>query len=150
MSEPSYEELKAQLERIWEQSAAQKSPVIPNRDDPKPEPSALDASPYRECIESLREYVWNLPHSILCPVCGNETIERKKSALELWEEFLSAPVGEEKDWWRRTQGRLLKLANYVLILVAVAAMIEGGLYLLYFGGWLMIRAIGSLLSSFFG
>jgi len=137
--EPSYEELKAQLARVWEQSAEQKSPAIPDRVDPRSEPSVLDASPYRECIAKLQWEFWNSPPSRTCPVCGKQHIEREKSALELWEAFLNAGPAGEKVWHRRMLGRLLQLANYILIIAAFVAIFTAGWYVVSGEIWLVMR-----------
>lgn len=74
-----------------------------------------------------------------CPTCGKEIVEREKSALELWEKFLGADPGEEKDWLRKTTGSLLKLANYLIILAAVIVMLGVGGLFTYIMFWVLQR-----------
>jgi hypothetical protein len=93
-----------------------------------PEPDAL---PHEECIAKLQQEFWNSPPLQTCPVCGKQHVEREKSALELWERFLSAGPAGEKDWHRRTLGRLLQLVNYILIAVATSTAITVGMYAIF-------------------
>lgn len=110
---------------------------------------------HEEYIAKLQQELWNCRPSGMCPVCGKPIVERAKSALEQWEAFLSAGPGEE-DWLRRTLGRLLQLANYLLTMVAFAAVFAAGLSLVYGQLWLVMRtflwwlpALGALIVFLF-
>ena len=95
---------------------------------------------HEECIAKLQEEFWNSHPIGMCPVCGKPIVEREKSALEQWEAFLEAGPGEE-DWLRRTLGRVLQLANYILIIMATI----GALGVV---GYVISLAFGLLLSTF--
>lgn len=54
-------------------------------------------------------------------------MDREESAFELWERFLSAGPASERIWLRRTLGRLLQLANYILIMATTIGALGVGL-----------------------
>jgi hypothetical protein len=102
--------------------------------------------PHEELIAKLQEELWNSRPSGMCPVCGKPIVERAKSALEQWEAFLEAGPGGE-DWLRRTLGRVLQLANYILIMMATIGTLGVGLYVISLGYGLLLSTFAWWLSA---
>jgi hypothetical protein len=103
--------------------------------------SEPDGIAHEDRIAQLQQEFRNSPPSRTCPVCGKQLIDREKSALELWEAFLEAGPAGEKEWHRRTLGSFIKLANYILILLATAVTLG-------FGGYAISLMYSLLLATF--
>lgn len=107
--------------------------------DKPPVPKNENTIPHAECIESLQHHLWGTHDSTHCPVCGRDVVEREKSALELWEDLLSAGSDQEKHWRRRVGGRVIQLANYLLIIGTAVAFVFLASYFVYCEFWILIH-----------